>query len=172
MVCLNPIRTRKNVTLAIWNIHPMTRILTIIALLFATPAIAAGSYGYDVDASKLINDAKKLIKNEKYKRAIGKLKKAKREEPHNADIYNYLGFAHRKSGDYEASGTHYQKALSLDPNHKLALEYQGELFLTLNDVVSAQANLAQLADLCPQGCNERDDLAKAIARHQNAAEEK
>ena len=147
----------------------MTRILTIIALLFATPAWAAGSYSYEPSASKLINDAKKLIKKEKYERAISKLEKAMRDEPDNADIYNYLGFAHRKSGDYEASGTHYQKALSLNPNHKLALEYQGELFLMLNDVVSAQANLAQLEDLCPQGCNERDDLAKAIRRHQNAA---
>lgn len=147
----------------------MTRILTIIALLFATPAWAAGSYSYEPSASKLINDAKKLINKEKYERAISKLEKAIRDEPDNADIYNYLGFAHRKSGDYEASGTHYQKALSLDPNHKLALEYQGELFLMLNDVVSAQANLAQLEDLCPQGCNESDDLAKAIRRHQNAA---
>ena len=147
----------------------MTRILIIIAMLFATPAWAAGSYSYEPSASKLINDAKKLIKKEKYKRAINKLEKAMRDEPDNADIYNYLGFAHRKSGNYEESGTHYQKALSLDPNHKLALEYQGELFLTLNDVVSAQSNLAQLANLCPQGCDERDDLAKAIARHQKAA---
>ena len=147
----------------------MTRILIIIALLFVTPAWAAGSYSYEPSASKLINDAKKLIKKEKYKRAISKLEKAMRNEPDNADIYNYLGFAHRKSGNYEESGNHYQKALSLDPNHKLALEYQGELFLTLNDLVSAQANLAQLANLCPQGCDERDDLAKAIARHQKAA---
>ena len=147
----------------------MTRILIIIALLFVTPAWAAGSYSYEPSASKLINDAKKLIKKEKYKRAISKLEKAMRDEPDNADIYNYLGFAHRKSGNYEKSGTHYQKALSLDPSHKLALEYQGELFLTLNDLVSAQANLAQLANLCPQGCDERDDLAKAIARHQKAA---
>ena len=147
----------------------MTRILIIIAMLFATPTWAAGSYSYEPSASKLINDAKKLIKKEKYKRAINKLEKAMRDEPDNADIYNYLGFAHRKSGNYEESGTHYQKALSLDPNHKLALEYQGELFLTLNDLVSAQANLAQLANLCPRGCDERDDLAKAIARHQKAA---
>ena len=147
----------------------MTRILIIIAMLFATPAWAAGSYSYEPSASKLINDAKKLIKKEKYKRAINKLEKAMRDEPDNADIYNYLGFAHRKSGNYEESGTHYQKALSLEPNHKLALEYQGELFLTLNDVVSAQYNLAQLGNLCPQGCKERDDLAKAIARYQKAA---
>jgi outer membrane protein assembly factor BamD (BamD/ComL family) len=57
----------------------MTRILTIIALLFATPVWAAGSYSYEQSASKLINDAKKLIKKEKYKRAIGKLEKAKKK---------------------------------------------------------------------------------------------
>ncbi len=57
----------------------MARILTIIALLFATPVWAAGSYSYEPSASKLINDAKKLIKKEKYKRAIGKLEKAKKK---------------------------------------------------------------------------------------------
>ena len=91
----------------------MTRILIIIAMLFATPAWAAGSYSYEPSASKLINDAKKLIKKEKYKRAINKLEKAMRDEPDNADIYNYLGFAHRKSGNYEESGTHYQKLCHL-----------------------------------------------------------
>ena len=58
---------------------PMARILTIIALLFATPVWAAGSYSYEPSASKLINDAKKLIKKEKYKRAIGKLERQKKQ---------------------------------------------------------------------------------------------
>ena len=145
------------------------RMVFILALLFSPPAWAAGSYGYTPDAGEMLNDAKKLIQNEKYKRAIGKLEKAMRDEPNNADIYNYLGFAYRKSGNYEASGSYYQKALLLDPNHKLALEYQGELFLTLNDTASAEANLERLADLCPKGCGERDDLANAIERHQKAA---
>ena len=144
------------------------RMYFIIALLFSPPAWAAGNYGFTPDAGKMLNEAKQLIQKEKYKRAIGKLEKAMRDEPENADIYNYLGFAYRKSGNYEASGSHYQKALFLDPNHKLALEYQGELFLTLNDMASAEANLERLADLCPKGCGERDDLAKAIEQHRNA----
>ena len=140
----------------------MTRILIIIALLFVTPAWAAGSYSYEPSASKLINDAKKLIKKEKYKRAISKLEKAMRDEPDNADIYNYLGFAHRKSGNYEESGTHYQKALSLDPNHKLALEYQGELFLEMGQITKAKANLERLKAICGS-CEEANDLAEALA---------
>ena len=113
----------------------MIRLFTICALLFvtlyATPARAAGSYNYQPSASKLVNEAKKLIKKEKYKRAIGKLEKAKRDEPDNADIFNYLGFAHRKMGAYAQSQSYYRQALDLDPGHKLALEYQGELYLTL-----------------------------------------
>lgn len=143
----------------------MTRILTIIALLFATPAMAAGSYRYEPSASKLINDAKKLIEKEKYKRAIVKLEKAKKDEADNADIFNYLGFAHRKIGNYEESKIYYQEALSIQPDHKLALEYQGELFLTLNDINSAQSNLMKLEALCPQGCDALADLNKAVSKY-------
>ncbi len=139
----------------------MTRILTIIALLFATPAMAAGSYRYEPSASKLINDAKKLIEKEKYKRAIVKLEKAKKDEADNADIFNYLGFAHRKIGNYEESKIYYQEALSIQPDHKLALEYQGELYLTLNDINSAQSNLMKLEALCPQGCDALADLKQS-----------
>ena len=143
----------------------MTRILTIIALLFATPAWAAGSYSYEPSASKLINDAKKLIKKEKYKRAIEKLEKANKEEPDNADVFNYLGFAHRKIGNYDNSKVFYEEALTIQPDHKLALEYQGELFLTLNDTNSAQSNLIKLRALCPQGCDELQDLETAFFKY-------
>ena len=143
----------------------MTRILTIIALLFATPAMSAGSYRYEPSASKLINDAKKLIEKEKYKRAIVKLEKAKKDEADNADIFNYLGFAHRKIGNYEESKIYYQEALSIQPDHKLALEYQGELYLTLNDINSAQSNLMKLEALCPQGCDALADLNKAVSKY-------
>ena len=143
----------------------MTRILTIIALLFSTPVWAAGSYSYEPSASKLINDAMKLIKKEKYKRAIEKLEKAKKEEPDNADVFNYLGFAHRKIGNYDNSKVFYEEALTIQPDHKLALEYQGELFLTLNDTNSAQSNLIKLRALCPQGCDELQDFETAFFKY-------
>ena len=66
------------------------RMYFIIALLFSPPAWAAGNYGFTPDAGKMLNEAKQLIQKEKYKRAIGKLEKAMRDEPDNADIYNYL----------------------------------------------------------------------------------
>ena len=46
----------------------------------------------------------------------------------DADVFNLLGFALRKSGDYGKALTYYQKALDLDPEHKGAHEYLGELY--------------------------------------------
>lgn len=81
----------------------------------------------------------------------------------HADVYNLLGFSLRKSGDYKTAYTYYRKALDFDPQHKGALEYLGELYVETGQIDKAKENLAQLASLCPQGCEEREDLEKAIA---------
>ena len=62
----------------------MKPLFLTIALLFLTPTWAAGSYGYEPSASKLVNDAKKLIKKDKYERAIKNLEKANKGEFDNA----------------------------------------------------------------------------------------
>ena len=80
----------------------------------------------------------------------------------HADVYNLLGFSLRNLGDTKAAQTYYQKALDFNPEHKGALEYQGELFVKLGQFDKAQANLAKLVTLCPQGCEEREDLEEAI----------
>ena len=81
------------------------------------------------------------------------------------DVFNLLGFSYRKSGDLKQAATFYSKALDFDPAFKPAIEYQGELFLQMNDPDKAKANLAKLAQLCPSGCEEKDDLEKAIAAY-------
>ena len=57
---------------------------------------------------------------------------------------------------------YYDKALAMDPSHKGALEYQGELFVTLGQIDKAKANLARLNRICLFGCEEYDDLKAAI----------
>lgn len=81
------------------------------------------------------------------------------------DVFNLLGFSFRKSGDLKQAATYYGKALDFDPSFKPAIEYQGELFLQMNDLAKAKANLAKLATLCPSGCEEKDDLEKSIAAY-------
>ena len=79
------------------------------------------------------------------------------------DVYSLLGFSYRKSGDRTNGALFYRKALDLDPWHKGALEYQGEMFAEMGDIPKAKANLAKLVQLCPSGCEEREDLEKDIA---------
>ena len=69
----------------------------------------------------------------------------------------------RKSGDYPKALTFYKKALDFDAEHKGAHEYLGELYVETGQLPKAREHLAVLERLCPQGCEEREDLAKAIA---------
>lgn len=107
--------------------------------------------------------AEYLIKGEKYEEAIPLLQKVVADNPRDADAWNYLGFCSRKLGKKEDSLGYYQKALAIDPKHKGAHEYLGELYLMMNDLAKAEEQLAILKGLCPNGCEEVEDLEADIA---------
>ena len=130
------------------------------ALASATPSLAV-DFTISKDAPDLASVRAK-IKAEDYKAAIAEMTPLLQTHQH-ADLYNLLAFSFRKSGDLKQAETFYGKALDFDANHKGALEYQGELFIMTKRMDKARANLAKLEKLCPQGCEEREDLAKAIA---------
>jgi Flp pilus assembly protein TadD len=103
------------------------------------------------------------VKAQDFKGAVADLNALVDKGLQHADIYNLLGFSLRKSGDLKTAQTFYRKALEFDPNHKGALEYQGELYVQIGELTKARDNAARLAKLCPQGCEELADLQKAIA---------
>jgi len=81
----------------------------------------------------------------------------------NPDVYSLMGFTLRKTGDRTQAMTYYNKALTADPAHKGALEYQGELFIEIGQIDKARENLAKLHKVCwPFGCEEQDDLKEDI----------
>jgi tetratricopeptide (TPR) repeat protein len=102
------------------------------------------------------------IKAKNYQAALMELKTLADTNMH-ADVYSLMGFSLRKTGDYSAALTYYKKALDFDANHKGAREYLGELYVETGDLPKAREQLAVLEKLCPQGCEEREDLEKAIA---------
>jgi tetratricopeptide (TPR) repeat protein len=85
------------------------------------------------------------------------------EDNQQADVYNLMGFTLRKTGDYRTSLTYYTKALELQPDHKAAREYLGELYVDTGEMAKAEEQVASLKQLCPTGCEELQDLQKAIA---------
>ena len=134
---------------------------TVIAsLLFAIPSYAVDNV-ISKDAPDLTSPRAK-IKAKDFAGALAELTPLLATVQH-ADVYNLVGFSHRKSGDMKQAATFYAKALDFDANHKGALEYQGEMFVELGQVDKAKVNLTKLVALCPTGCEERDDLEKAIA---------
>ncbi|MDP2698012.1 tetratricopeptide repeat protein [Thalassospira sp.] len=106
-----------------------------------------------------------MIDQEKYDDAIAGLQKMLEKDPQNADALNYLAYSQRKSGDLANAETNYARALAVNPEHKGALEYQGELFLQTGRENLAQENLARLELICSSSCEEYQELANAIANH-------
>ena len=112
--------------------------------------------------------AEYLIKAERYDEAIPLLKNVVAKNARDADAWNYLGFASRKLGKTNEALEAYNKALAIDPKHKGAHEYLGELYLLMKDPAKAQEQLTLLQGMCAGSCEEVDDLQQAIADYKAA----
>ena len=106
---------------------------------------------------------KALVETKRYQEAIPYLRQAIAKDPKDADAYNLMGYATRKSGDPNASLQYYNQALAIDPKHLGANEYAGEAYLQLGRLPEAEQHLARLNALCTFGCTEYRMLKAAIA---------
>lgn len=71
-----------------------------------------------------------------------------KEKPWHDNAYSLLGFAHRKLGDFERSLAFYDKALTLNPHNREALEYLGEAYLDMDQPERTEDVLETLALEC------------------------
>lgn len=137
----------------------------VLSLAVASPGWAAGSTSRSTPKRSVTayDTAEQAVKAGNYDRAIRLLQGVVSKDPGNADAWNYLGFSHRKLNDYKKSLTAYRKALAINPRHKGALEYLGELYVQTGKIEKARAQLQKLNDVCGFfGCEELDDLKAAI----------
>ena len=145
---------------------PLAAVTLAIGLLLAA---ADGARAVDTPSPTTPPDLTAIraqIKAKEFAAARDALLKLSDTHQH-ADVYNLLGFALRKTGDYERAYTYYRKALDFEPNHKGAHEYLGELYVETNRIEKAREHLAILEKLCPAGCEEREDLEQAIKEGQS-----
>jgi tetratricopeptide (TPR) repeat protein len=134
--------------------------LGLAPALMPAPAFAVDNME-STDAPDLTSVRAKIKAND-YAAALAELRDLA-EDTQQADVYNLLGFTLRKTGDFKTSLTYYTKALEMQPDHKGAREYLGELYVETGNIEKAKEQLAILAKLCPSGCEEREDLQKAIS---------
>lgn len=104
----------------------------------------------------------KAVQARDWARALTLLQNVVQADPRNADAWNYIGFSHRNLKQFDQSLAAYQKALAINPDHRGANEYLGELYLQTGDLGKARERLEKLHALCPSGCREYEDLKKAI----------
>lgn len=132
--------------------------------LFVLPASADGGGGSNRDSR--LAPFQELIEDEKFQQAIEELKQALEEDSDDADLLNLIAYSHRQLKHYDIALTYYQQALQIEPDHRGANEYLGELFLQLGQLKKAQQRLAVLDKECFFGCDEFDELEQAIEQYQ------
>jgi Flp pilus assembly protein TadD len=141
--------------------------MTVTALGLSLPVQAAGGGASMETPAKPVDPnfarAKAMIEARDYKGALPLLQQVVTKDPKNADAYNLMGFATRKSGDPNGSLVYYQQALAIDSRHIGAYEYLGEAYLMLGRLPEAEQQLARLNSLCTFGCAEHRQLKAAIA---------
>lgn len=112
--------------------------------------------------------ARAHIAARQYDAALGELRRV--DDRASADWNNLMGYSLRKSAspDLDASETFYQAALRIDPAHRGALEYSGELYLMKNQLALAEQQLARLDKVCTLPCAEHSTLKKAVERYKGS----
>ena len=148
------------------NMKQLLAVLAFGMFLFTGSAYAAESSDAPAatDLAEMIA-ARDHVKAERYKDAVPQLQKVIAQQPQNADAWNLLAYSQRKMDDLTASLENYKKALSIDPSHKDAHEYLGELYLRMGDLAKAEKQLKRLDSLCFSGCDQLDELKAAIAAY-------
>jgi Flp pilus assembly protein TadD len=149
------------------NAISLTRLLTAGALALSIhTAFAADTEPSPASADKLA-PARAQIAAKQWRGAIDELKRI--DDAGSADWNNLMGYSLRKAKtpDYEGAEKYYNAALRIDPKHRGALEYSGELYLIKGDLAKAEERLQALDKACGLPCEEYTDLKKAVQAYKS-----
>ena len=100
-----------------------------------------------------------------YEKAAREFEKAVSKMPELHEGWNYLGFARRHLGRYDASLEAYDRALQLKPGYADALEYRGETYLGLDRLDDARK---AYMDLYASSRKHADELLASMQKYVEA----
>ncbi len=144
--------------------HLTPLLAALLLALTCLPTVHAADSAPSRAAADPLSSARALIADNKWAAAIAELERV--DAKGSAEWNNLMGYSHRKakSPDYAAAERYYDAALALDPRHRGALEYSGELFLLRGELPRAEQRLAALDKACFLPCSEYTELKNAITR--------
>jgi Flp pilus assembly protein TadD len=141
-------------------------ILLLTFFMFSAPVSkprAAMTSSGEMIISPEYAEAEELIRKDDFKQAIVLLNKTLEQHPGHANAWNLLGYAHRRLGKFDDAEKFYDAALTITPNHTGALNYMGQMFLETGRPEKAKALLERLKKACEDGCEDLENLKKAMA---------
>jgi tetratricopeptide (TPR) repeat protein len=146
----------------------LMRVAFISGLCCALSYANLGDLDDDDLEHPIVKEGKAALQQENWDGAILLFEEALKDLSGSADVQNFLGYAYRKSGNLNKALEHYGLALEINPDHKGALEYLGEAYITLGDLSNANVQLKRLKRICsPIPCEEVKELELAIKRATN-----
>lgn len=145
----------------------MKKTISLVAcflFLFSQTLFSAGSDSAD-EVIKPSNYSKilKLIEKEDFNDAIEKIETVLKNKKYlkDPDILNHYAYSLRKIQKLSKAEEYYNKALKIDPSHRGALEYIGELYVDTNRLDKAKIILKKLENC---RCEEYSELKSYIAK--------
>ena len=142
-------------------------VMTGAAVLVAPAFAFRGDDVQSTEDNPDYDSAVRALKKESYRDAIGYLARVIADDPENADALSYMGFSHRRLGDFKNAITFYTRALTIDPDHLGANEYLGEAYLEINDLPNARIRLERLFAICGTSCREYREFNAAVAGYKS-----
>jgi Flp pilus assembly protein TadD len=126
------------------------------------PALTAASAPAAPQMDNAFVQARQLILGGQYDAGIAAMRALKFDD--HPDVATFLGLAYRKLGRLDEARAWYERALAVDPNHRLALSFYGMMRAETGDMNRARADLEKLKLICGgTECNEYQGLAAVIS---------
>ena len=121
---------------------------------------------YEKDAAAATDEGKRERLQKKsssaYEKAAREFEKAVKNVPGLYQAWNYLGFARRHLGSYDAALEAYNRALELEPGYPDAIEYRAEAYLGLNRLQDARQ---AYMDLFARSRKHADQLLESMQKY-------
>ena len=143
-------------------------VCSVMVLMFLAFGLAPSKCQAQTQVQKLMDQGTKQMQNQKYDQAIATFKKALKEEPKSAALYNLLGMAYRfkynqvrnqKLKQQEIAA--FKKAIEIDPNYWVALINLGATYYHQGDKAKATPLFQKALELNPDH-PEKAQLEKMI----------
>ncbi len=140
-----------------------TFMILIYFSFFSLGHSAREGFGYNIAVSNAhLTKVNKMLNSDNYNEAIKLLKKEIKKHKFNPDLFNPLGYAHRKNKRYNLTEKNYKKALIIDPNHKRTHNYLNITYLEVGSIEKSREHLHILIKPYDEKCDENKTLKKEI----------